>query len=120
MAIVSLKIGEKFYKFSCADGQENYMRGLAENLDLRATQLIKSIGFMQEGQLLAMLCLLLAEEKSQLEKNTNAALLDESNKEIAERLNNLATKITGLAQDLTILSQENTGAVLTEDINGEK
>ncbi len=104
MAIVNLKIGEKFYKFSCADGQENYMRGLAENLDARAGQLIKSIGFMQEGQLLAMLCLLLAEEKSQLEKNTNAAVLDENRKEIAERLNNLSAKIAGLAADLQQLS----------------
>lgn len=108
MAIVSLKIGEKFYKFSCADGQENYMRGLAENLDMRATQLIKSIGFMQEGQLLAMLCLLLAEEKSQLEKNTNAALLDETKKEMVERLNNLSTKIVGLAADLELLTHEST------------
>ncbi len=106
MAIVSLKIGEKFYKFSCADGQENYMRGLAENLDMRAGQLIKSIGFMQEGQLLAMLCLLLAEEKSQLEKNTNAAVLDETKKEMTERLMNLSTKIAGLAADLESLTHE--------------
>ncbi len=106
MAIVSLKIGEKFYKFSCADGQENYMRGLAENLDARAGQLIKSIGFMQEGQLLAMLCLLLAEEKSQLEKKTNAALLDETRKDITERINNLSAKIAGLAADLESLATD--------------
>ncbi len=106
MAIVSLKIGEKFYKFSCADGQENYMRGLAENLDARAAQLIKNIGFMQEGQLLAMLCLLLAEEKSQLEKKTNAAVLDESSKDITERINNLSAKIAGLAADLQALATE--------------
>ena len=115
MAIVSLKIGEKFYKFSCADGQENYMRGLAENLDARAAQLIKSIGFMQEGQLLAMLCLLLAEEKSQLEKNTNAALLDETKKEIAERLNNLSAKIVGLATDLETLVHQPADAPKAEE-----
>ena len=70
MAVVSLKIGGRYYKFSCADGQEGYMSSLAENLDARAEKLLKSIGFMQEGQLLAMLCLLLAEEKSQIEKNS--------------------------------------------------
>ncbi len=106
MAIVSLKIGEKFYKFSCADGQENYMRGLAENLDARAAQLIKSLGFMQEGQLLAMLCLLLAEEKSQLEKKTNVAVLDETRKDITERINNLSTKIAGLATDLEAMATD--------------
>ncbi len=103
MAIVSLKIGERFYKFSCADGQENYMRALAENLDARAAQLIKSIGFMQEGQLLAMMCLILAEEKNKLERTTNAVVLDESAKELAERIQNIAAKISATAQDLNAL-----------------
>lgn len=103
MAIVSLKIGERFYKFSCADGQENYMRSLAENLDARAAQLIKSVGFMQEGQLLAMMCLILAEEKNKLERTTNAVVLDESAKELAERIQNIAAKISATAQDLNAL-----------------
>ena len=60
MAVVSLKIGGRFYKFSCNDGQEAHMRELADQLDKRAEALTKSIGFMQEGQLLAMICLLLA------------------------------------------------------------
>lgn len=106
MAIVSLKIGERFYKFSCADGQENYMRGLAEGLDARASQLIKTVGFMQEGQLLAMLCLLLAEEKTKLERNTNAGVMDESAKLLADRINNLAAKINSLSQDLSNLTTE--------------
>ena len=76
MAIVSLKIGGRFYKFSCNDGQEIHMRELADSLDKKAEALTKSIGFMQEGQLLAMICLLLAEEKSKLEKETNAEILE--------------------------------------------
>ena len=75
MAVVSLKIGGRYYKFSCADGQENYMASLAEHLDNRAEKLLKSIGYMQEGQLLAMLCLLLAEEKSQIEKTHKLDLI---------------------------------------------
>lgn len=107
MAIVSLKIGERFYKFSCPDGQENHMRNLAENLDARADQLIKKVGYMQEGQLLAMLCLVLAEEKSKLEKNTNIVVLDEAKKQLSEKINNLAIKINGLVADLNKLTQEN-------------
>ena len=103
MAIVSLKIGERFYKFSCADGQENYMRALAENLDARATQLIKTVGFMQEGQLLAMMCLILAEEKNKLERTTNAVVLDESTKQLAGRIQNIASQINSMAQDLNSL-----------------
>ncbi|MBR4927260.1 MAG: cell division protein ZapA, partial [Alphaproteobacteria bacterium] len=48
MAVVSLKIGGHFYKFSCNDGQEAHMRELADGLDKKAEQLLKSIGFMQE------------------------------------------------------------------------
>ena len=46
MAIVSLKIGGRYYKFSCNDGQEMHMRELADGLDKKAESLIKSIGFM--------------------------------------------------------------------------
>jgi len=102
MAVVNLKIGPRAYKFSCADGQEDHMKQLAEGLDRRAEQLTKTLGFMQEGQLLAMMCLFLAEEKSKLEKETNAALLEQSETAIAESLKNLALKITTLAENLEV------------------
>ena len=100
MAVVSLKIGGRFYKFSCNDGQEIHMRELADELDRRADSLTKSIGFMQEGQLLAMLCLLLAEEKHHLEKATNATVVEQTTDALAQSLKNLATKIDVLAESL--------------------
>ena len=100
MAVVSLKIGPKFYKFSCADGQEAHMQSLAENLNARAEQLTKTLGFMQEGQMLAMICLLLAEEKNRLEKETNASILEADEQKMAESLKNLSIKITNLAENL--------------------
>ena len=100
MAVVSLKIGNGFYKFSCADGQEEHMRALAAELDQRAEALTKSLGFMQQNQMLAMICLLLAQEKNKLEKETNAELLEKSETVMAESLNNLASKITLLAENL--------------------
>lgn len=109
MAVVSLKIAGRFYKFSCADGQEAYMATLADNLDKKAEQLLKSIGFMQEGQLLAMLCLLQAEEKNQLEKTTNIDSLSENQKQITESLTNLATRISVLADDLAGATVEKNG-----------
>lgn len=102
MAVVSLKIGGRFYKFSCNDGQEAHMRELAEMLDQKAEQLLKTVGFMQEGQLLAMICLLLAEEKYTLQKNTGAGsgLSGEVQEQLAEALNHLAIKINVLAENL--------------------
>lgn len=102
MAVVSLKIGGRFYKFSCNDGQEVHMRELADSLDKKAEQLLKSIGFMPEGQLLAMICLLLAEEKAVLQKSAEngGSLSADTQDRLAEALNNLAVKINVLADDL--------------------
>ena len=100
MAIVSLKIGGRFYKFSCNDGQDGHMRELAEQLDKRAESLIKSIGFMPEGQLLAMICLLLAEEKHHLEHSMNAQALGQATDQIAQSIQNLALKVGVLAESL--------------------
>lgn len=100
MAIVSLKIGGRFYKFSCNDGQEAHMKELADQLDKRAEALTKSIGVMQEGQLLSMMCLLLAEEKQHLAKETNAELQFQAADQIADCLNNLALKVNVLAESL--------------------
>ena len=102
MAVVSLKIGGRFYKFSCNDGQEVHMRELADLLDQKAEQLMKSVGFMQEGQLLAMICLLLAEEKYILQKNvgTGGGLSKEAEEKLGEALGHLAIKINVLAESL--------------------
>ncbi|MBQ3695550.1 MAG: cell division protein ZapA [Alphaproteobacteria bacterium] len=100
MAVVSLKIGGRFYKFSCNDGQDAHMRELAEQLDKRAESLTKSIGFMPEGQLLAMICLLLAEEKHHLERATNAQVLEQTTDQIAQSIQNLALKVGVLAESL--------------------
>lgn len=100
MAVVSLKIGGRFYKFSCNDGQEGHMRELAEQLDKRAEALSRSIGFMQENQLLAMMCLLLAGEKYNLERSTNAAIMEQTTDQIAQSIQNLALKVGVLAESL--------------------
>jgi len=100
MAVVSLKIGGRFYKFSCPDGQESHMRELADQLDKRAEALSKSIGFMQESQLLAMMCLILAGEKYNLERTTNATVIGETADQIAQSIQNLALKVGVLAESL--------------------
>ena len=100
MAVVSLKIGAKFYKFACPDGQEGHMRELADQLDKRAEALSKSIGFIQEDQLLAMMALILAEEKYNLERSTNAAIMGQTTDQIAQSIQNLAIKVGVLAESL--------------------
>jgi len=100
MAIVSVKIGPGQYKFSCANGQEDHMKQLAEDLNNRAEKLLSTLGFMPENQLLAMICILLAEEKNRLAQETNAEILEQSQEQITESLQNLALKIETLAETL--------------------
>lgn len=100
MAIVSLKIGGRFYKFSCNDGQEIHMRELADIVDKKAEQLTKSIGFMQEGQMLAMICLLLAEEKNKMERQGGVEGLENIQTQLAEHIAAMAGKIDALSESL--------------------
>ena len=55
---------------------------------------------MADGQLLAMICLLLAEEKYHLERATNAQLLEQTTEQMAQSIENLAVKIGVLAESL--------------------
>ncbi|MDR2901897.1 MAG: hypothetical protein LBU87_02155, partial [Lactobacillales bacterium] len=69
-------------------------------LDKKADQLTKSIGFMQEGQLLAMICLLLAQEKYNLEKSQSTSLAPDVEAQLAETIRDLAGKISTLSENL--------------------
>jgi cell division protein ZapA len=102
MAVVSLKIGKQFYKFSCNDGQEVHMRELAADLDKRAEHLIQSIGFMQENQLLAMMCLLLSEEKSKLEKSAVSEHVEPSFDTITDAVVALTEQVNKITESLDI------------------
>ncbi len=62
MAIISFQIAGHPYKISCSDGQEAHILELAKELDQKATNLNKTIGFVPEGHLLAMVNILTAQE----------------------------------------------------------
>ena len=107
MAIVSLGIGGRFYKFSCNDGQEIHMRELALMLDKKAEQLTKALGVMPEGQLLAMIALLLAEEmyvaqkkEISMPKTEAIGIQEEELEPFVSILTQLTQKINTLADNL--------------------
>ena len=62
MAVVTFKIAGRPYKIACNDGQENQILQMAEYVNQKAEALIKNIGFIPEGQLLAMVCILLVQD----------------------------------------------------------
>ncbi|ABC21884.1 cell division protein ZapA [Rhodospirillum rubrum] len=64
MATVSVTINGKTYRIACDDGQEAHLGRLGKYIDQRCKQLIGSVGHINEGLLLVMVSLLVADELS--------------------------------------------------------
>ena len=105
MAVVSLNIAGRFYRFSCNDGQEAHMRHLGSLLDQKAKQLTSSMGAMQEGQLLVLIALLLEEDLYTLNKrqllNNVGTQADGLDKEaVLKALNTLTQRVQSLTESI--------------------
>lgn len=102
MAVVTFKIAGRPYKIACADGQENHILELARFVDGKANALTKNIGFIPEGQLLAMVSILVAEELMNVKKEPGHALESDSNNndQVTQFIGNLAIRISELADVL--------------------
>jgi len=62
MSIVSIPIINKKYQMGCEDGQEQRLIELGAMVDGRAREIASKIGPLPENQLLATLCIVLADE----------------------------------------------------------
>ncbi|MDD4556701.1 MAG: cell division protein ZapA [Alphaproteobacteria bacterium] len=107
MAQVTITINSREYAIVCEDGQESRIIKLSQVLDEKAKQ-IGGTTQVNEGMLLAMVGLLLADEltetkkkletSSQSEKETE--LLKEQDKLVAEEINSLTKKINSIVNSL--------------------
>ena len=95
MAIVSFKIDGHPYKIACADGGEEHVMELAAYVDQKAHSLRGANGFIPEGQLLAMITILLAEEVFQRQKNESGIT-----SEVIEKIETFSEKILALANEM--------------------
>jgi len=99
MAKVTLQINGHGYEFSCDDGQEPHLRGMAELVNRRMRDLAQGVGAVGEVKLLIMTALLLADELSdayaQLEGRlaVPAAESEAQMAEVANRLERLASRL---------------------------
>lgn len=70
MAEVVIQIGDREYGIACGDGEEGHIVLLSKLLDEKAQMLKKSVGQINENQLLAMVGLLMADELDDLKTKT--------------------------------------------------
>ena len=99
MATVELKIAEYTYKISCADGQESHIMALADAMNKKAEKLKQALGYIPEGQLLAMICILTAQETYQAKTTQSAASTEEINS-AAKEIDQLTERVAQITASL--------------------
>ena len=100
MSVVVLNIADYSYKIACQDGQENHIHELAAYLDAKAKKLLASIGgYIPEGQLLAMVSVLTAQELFNAKKQTSS-LSEQTDETITNVLNELTERVKAITETL--------------------
>jgi len=104
MATVSVSINGRSYQLACDDGQEAHVAALAAYADGRARQLVGAVGQVGESMLLAMLCLLLADEvteaRAEVDRHNRGDDHEAADAALANGLDLLAQRIDGIANRL--------------------
>lgn len=101
-ATVSITIVGRTYEISCDDGQEEYLRTLAAEVDRRASELMRSVGQVGDARLLVMLTLLMADEIADLRRRKDRvpSAEDTSDAALAAGIDALARRVDAIADRL--------------------
>lgn len=74
MAVVDIQIQGRIYSIACDDGQENHVRNLARDLDMKALSLRQRMaGKVPDATLMVLASLMICDEANEL-RNTNKQL----------------------------------------------
>jgi cell division protein ZapA len=109
-ATVSISIVGRPYDISCDEGQEDYIRHLAGEVDRRAVAVLRSVGPVGDARLLVMVALVLADEIGELRSRQHAAagpaeaigetIDEETDSAFAVSIETLARRIDAIAEKL--------------------
>jgi cell division protein ZapA len=98
VAAVNIMVVGRTYEISCDEGQEDDVRGLAAEVDRRATDLLRSVGQVGDSRLLVMVCLMMADEIGELKRHGLAGSAHEdADATLSIRLEALARQIEAIA-----------------------
>lgn len=111
MAQVTITINSREYAIACEDGQEMRIIQLARMLDEKAKLLNTASGQVNEGMLLAMVGLLLADELCELKKGgavtENPVIADkiiaDTDAALAAKIKTLTDEIKSIASRINIM-----------------
>ena len=98
MGQVTVNLNGHHYTIGCADGDEDRLRILSEDLDKRMMALIGTVGQVGDARLLVMLCLLLLDELEESRGSVPAA--SGAAEAATAAVESLATRMESLAEKL--------------------
>jgi cell division protein ZapA len=99
---VSITIVGRSYEISCDEGQEDYLRSLAAEVDRRAEHLLRSVGQVGDARLLVMVALLMVDEIAELRRAASppASFDEAADAALADSIDGLARRIDAIADRL--------------------
>ena len=100
-ATVAVTIVGRTYEINCDEGQEDYLRSLATEVDRRAADLVRTVGPVADARLLVMVALMMADELAELSRNPPRPSVDgEADAALAGGIDALARRIDTIAERL--------------------
>lgn len=102
MAQISVTIGDKTYPLACANGEEERLYKLAAYVDSKAKSLGDKLGHVNEGRLMLMSAILIADElhEAMEGKGVQGIIGSVSEDELAGIINEVASEVEGIAEKL--------------------
>lgn len=73
---VAVTIVGRTYELNCDEGQEDYLRSLAADVDERAGELLRLVGQVGDARLLVMVALSMVDEITDLKRTVDRQALD--------------------------------------------
>lgn len=98
MGQVTINLNGHHYTIGCADGDEERLRVLADDLDKRMASLVGAVGQVGDARLLVMLSLLLLDEMEEVRGGSSASPQTDAGAAVA--IENLAARMETLAERL--------------------
>ncbi|HEY5346967.1 MAG TPA: cell division protein ZapA [Rhizomicrobium sp.] len=63
MPLVNVVVNGRAYTIACDEGEEDHLRGLAAHVDIKAREVLGSVGQVGDARLMLMAALLIADER---------------------------------------------------------
>lgn len=86
MAQVTVTIAQKIYRIACEDGQEEYLRRLAEEVDAKIDDMRKAFGEIGDNRLTVMAAITFLDEREELRSRIRALEQDLASLRDAQRI----------------------------------